>query len=291
MTDAELRDAAVKELEATTVGYLNKHWTKPPAGTHWANALALLEQIGGSTPPPPPPSKGVVAFYDNDSNKATDWPAIQAVGGTHLLCGADDPASLAELQKTGGKAWAAVGYWNDATGTFSHTDAEALQIAQSAVKSYPGVIEGWYVADEPSMHANAPALVAARSKLLAGVLNVETLIAMWDTTIFASFKGSASAFALDGYPNLESFDMSVITKQASAADNLGIRYYGVLGAFTDGGAYKLPTPSQLQQMIDTWNGTKQVGISVYEWGPAGGPSSTWLQNQPSLLAVLKAAYA
>jgi hypothetical protein len=53
MTDAELRDAAVAELELTTVGYINKNWKTPPAGTRWANALALLAEIGGVTPPPP----------------------------------------------------------------------------------------------------------------------------------------------------------------------------------------------------------------------------------------------
>ncbi len=39
---------AVAELKLTTVGYVNTHWKTPPAGTHWANALALLE-----TPTPP----------------------------------------------------------------------------------------------------------------------------------------------------------------------------------------------------------------------------------------------
>ena len=50
MTDAELRDAALAELKLTTVGYINKNWKTPPKGTHWANALGLLEQIG-ATPP------------------------------------------------------------------------------------------------------------------------------------------------------------------------------------------------------------------------------------------------
>lgn len=243
------------------------------------------------TPPPPPPKKGVVAIYDNDwqtVDSAVDWPALSAIGMNTLICGADDTQALAELQKTGGKAWATVGHWNDDTGTFSVSDTAALQMAESAVKNYPGVIIGWYVADEPSKN---PSVVAARSTLLTSVLNVETIIAMWDTSIFSAFKASASAFALDGYPNRDSWNMNDITVQAAAADKLGIRYYGVLGAFTDGGVYKLPTPAELQEMINTWNATKQVGIAVYEWGPAGGDSSTWLQNQPTLLAVLKAEYA
>jgi hypothetical protein len=53
LTDAELRDAAVAKLKQTTVGYRNKHWTTPPAGTNWAQALALLAQIEKAPLPDP----------------------------------------------------------------------------------------------------------------------------------------------------------------------------------------------------------------------------------------------
>lgn len=55
MTDAEIRDAAVAELQQTTVGWKNTHWTQPPAGTHWKNAMVLLAEIDQPAPPPPPP--------------------------------------------------------------------------------------------------------------------------------------------------------------------------------------------------------------------------------------------
>jgi hypothetical protein len=59
MTDAELRDEAVKELKLTTAG-----WRKPngnlnypsgtaPMSTHWGKAMALLEQIGVAPEPEP----------------------------------------------------------------------------------------------------------------------------------------------------------------------------------------------------------------------------------------------
>lgn len=282
-SDAQVAQA-VTELKQTTVGYINKNWTVPPAGTHWKNALDLL------APPTPPPPSGVKAIYDNDQNKAADWPKIVSTTGCNtLICGADDPQALAALKAAGGHAWATVGYWNDATGAFSHDDATALAMAKSAVAANPGLINGWYVADEPSMaHSNAPALVAARSNLLRSVLAVETLIAMWDTTIFSNFKGSATAFAIDGYPNRDNFNMRDITDKASFADAHGIRYYGVVGSFTDGGVYLLPTPVELQTMITTWKGTHAVGLAYYEWGPAGGPVDSYLENHPELLAVIKA---
>jgi len=286
MSDVSLRDQAVAELKLTTVGYKNSKWTVPPAGTHWANALALLAQIG-NTPPPP---SGVVVYYNNSG--ASAWPAIQAVGGNTLICGADDIPSMDALKASGGKAWATLGYWNDSAGAFSRTDQDVLAAAKQAVASYPGVITGWYVADEPSMsHSNAPALVAARGALLQSVLNVPTIIAMWDTSIFSNFKATCTAFAIDGYPNRDNWNMNDITSRATAADNMGIHYYGVLGAFTDGGVYQLPNPSQLTEMANTWKATKQLGQAVYLWGPGGGPTSGELQNHPELLAVLKAEYA
>ena len=196
------------------------------------------------------------------------------------------------LRSSGGRAWATLGYWNEQAGAFSRSDADVLAAAKLAVANYPGVIVGWYVADEPSMaHSNAPALVHGRAQLLQSVLDVETIIAMWDTSIFSQFKGSVTAFAIDGYPNRDNFNLNDISHPASVADGLGIRYYGVLGAFTDGGVYKLPTAAQLTAMANAWKATKQVGQAVYCWGPGGGPSSGWLQNNPDLLAVLKAEYA
>jgi Hypothetical glycosyl hydrolase family 15 len=55
MTDKELRDAAIQHLEKTTVGYINKHWTTPPVGTEWEQALTLLSQMFPVVTPPPTP--------------------------------------------------------------------------------------------------------------------------------------------------------------------------------------------------------------------------------------------
>ncbi|MGZ4393810.1 MAG: hypothetical protein ACXVZ2_00420, partial [Gaiellaceae bacterium] len=49
-TGADLRDQAVALLKKTTVGYQNTHWTTPPAGSYWAQGLAVLAKIG-ATPP------------------------------------------------------------------------------------------------------------------------------------------------------------------------------------------------------------------------------------------------
>jgi hypothetical protein len=54
MTDKEKSDAAITHLKKTTVGYINKKWTIPPAGTEWKQALDILATIGETAPEPPP---------------------------------------------------------------------------------------------------------------------------------------------------------------------------------------------------------------------------------------------
>lgn len=48
VTDTDLRDQAVAALKKTTVGYLNKRWKTPPAGSQWDAALTMLAQIGSA---------------------------------------------------------------------------------------------------------------------------------------------------------------------------------------------------------------------------------------------------
>jgi len=81
MTSAELRDEAVKHLKKTTVGYINKKWTTPPAGTEWKQALDILAQIGAVVPPPPIGTKRGVAYMkwgngESPPTHAVDYDSI-----------------------------------------------------------------------------------------------------------------------------------------------------------------------------------------------------------------------
>lgn len=100
MTDADLRDQAVQHLKLTTVGYKNKQWTVPPAGTQWKQALDLLAQIGAPTPPPPgwvvaPPQPPVttisnpagvgVNLYNSSSPRVVEDTVVQGGGDSAYL--------------------------------------------------------------------------------------------------------------------------------------------------------------------------------------------------------------
>lgn len=96
-TDAQLRDQALAELAQTTVGRINSKWKTPPAGTHWANAEALLAQIGAS---PVPPSGWAVAAPGSTGQKITT--VTHPVGAGVNLHAASDPMTVADTIVVGG---------------------------------------------------------------------------------------------------------------------------------------------------------------------------------------------
>lgn len=254
-----------------------------------AAATAAIHALAGTNPTPPPASSGLKVAYNATSGAqhASDWPAIHAQGFNTYICGADETAALAQLKATGCKAWITCGYWNGAG--FSTTDAQATAMAATAYAA--GVVAGIYVADEPAYSVVNASVISARAKLLKGTrTDVETLIAYYDPGTLGRWKGVVDAFALDAYPSRVNWNMSVITQLASAADTAGLRYYGVVGAFTDdSGNYPLPSPTQLQQMVTIWDATHQAGRAVYSWGATTKVVANQLQNQPKLLDVLRAA--
>ena len=110
------------------------------------------------------------------------------------------------------------------------------------------------------------------------------------TPDLANFAHSADEFALDTYPCQygNGCDYSWITNLAAAADQLGLKYVGVVQGFGGDGHFDLPTASQLQQIIHTWQATNELGYMVYAFSAVGMPSSTWLENDPGLLSVIAA---
>lgn len=222
------------------------------------------------------------------SSMAADWLNIIPYGFNTIICAAQDPATINELASTNTYAWVTVGNWIDSSGSFSLSDSQAVSDAGVAVAS--GRIKGFYIADEPTNSAQNIATIKARSNLLKNAYpGIETIVAYFDAASLPSWKGAADAFALDIYPSRFGFNNNLITQLAASADGAGIKYYGVPGAFTDGTSnYPLPTPTQLQDILNAWSATNQAGYAVYAWGPTGASTPNQLQNQSGLLSVLQA---
>lgn len=247
---------------------------KPDAGVHTYEvvALTMLDQGSLQWPAvtPPVPGTALKGMYVSGS-VAPVWPTIQKTTGCNMVIGgADDTTGLAGLRATGGKLWGKAGYWDDAAGSFSMSDAQALALAQNVAKNWPDVVAGWYVADEPTNNPANRAAIQKRAELLKSGFAVETVMAYYDAGSLAQWKGIVDAFALDVYPSHDNWNMALITQLAAAADAAGLRYYGVPGAFAASG-YLTPTKAQLAEMIQLWKATKAAGLVFYAWNPGGSP--------------------
>ena len=241
-----------------------------------------------STTTPRPHDATVKGYYDAGSDQLSDWKRYKAYGFNLVFAGSDS-GLLDQIKADGASAWVQPNVWIGCG--YEYPIAQALRRARQAVAT--GAVSGFYVADEPSASgcASAPAQIAAWTAILhAHFPAIPTIIATYNSTDLTDFAHSADEFALDIYPCQygNGCDYSGITDLAAAADRLGLRYVGVPQAFGGDGHYDLPTASQLQQIIHTWQATKELGYVVYAFSAGGMPSSTWLQNDPGLLAVIAA---
>jgi hypothetical protein len=230
----------------------------------------------------------VKGYYDEGSHQLKDWKRYRA-NGFNLVFAGSDPSLLHQIKADGASAWVQPNVWLGCG--YEYSMSEALSRARQAVASR--AVSGFYVADEPSASGcpSAPAQIAAWTAILhAHFPGIPTIIATYNSTDLTDFAHSADEFALDTYPCQygNGCDYSSITNLAAAADGLGLKYVGVAQAFGGDGHYDLPTASQLRQIIHTWKATKELGYVVYAFSAVGMPSSTWLQNDPGLLAVIAA---
>lgn len=250
----------------------------------------LLSSYGQSVAAQPPPSAMIHGMYDSNGTQpafTADWPNIAAQDINMLILPSEWISNLQTLKAAGDSAWVTAGYWDNSNNSFSLSQAQAVSDVSAACAV--GVVKGIYVADEPSTDGSGISAIKARATALkAACPSAQTILSYYDAPSVSSWKGVTDAIALDVYPSRFSFNNNLITQLAATADAAGIQYYGVVGAFTDGTSnYPLPSAAQLTSMFNAWEATNELGWAVYSWGATGGSSSTQLQNQPSLLSVIK----
>jgi hypothetical protein len=241
-----------------------------------------------TTPVTTPPAGSIRGYYDQGSNQLSEWNSYKSYGFNLVMAGMNTNL-LDQVKADGASAWVQPNIWNGCS--YEYSTSQALTYAKQAVAT--GAVSGFYVADEPSVSGcpSAPSQIASWTATLhANFPGIPTVIAAYDSTALADFANSADEFALDTYPCQygNGCDYSWITSLAAAADKLGLKYVGVPQAFGGDGHYDLPTASQLQQIIRTWQATKELGYVVYAFSAVGMPSSTWLQNDPALLSTIAA---
>ena len=264
--------------------HLKRHKTRtPPKSTGGTTTTATTT----SSTPTPAPSSGIKGYYDQGSNQLSDWSSYKSYGFNTVFAEINTNL-LNQIKADGASAWVQPNIWSGCG--YEYSTSQALSYAKQAVAT--GAVSGFYVADEPSVSgcSSAPSQIAAWTATLhANFPGIPTIIATYDSTDLTNFAHSADMFALDTYPcQYNSCTYSWITSLAAAADKLGVKYVGVAQAFGGDGHFTLPTASQLQQILNTWKATNEVGYVVYAFSAEGMPSSTWLQNDPGLLSTISA---
>jgi hypothetical protein len=224
------------------------------------------------------------------TNSGGDQATVASYGFNVLDVGsASDADSLPA--GTVGQIW--VGDYDNNTCNFEMSDAAVTSVVTAAVGD-PRV-SGYFYSDEPDPFAcpNAYNQHAARNSLIKSLDPGHYTMMLMDTNSaqqtldqIPHWVGKADYIALDPYPcyadNTSTCDYSWIDTVTQAADAVGMNYWIEVQAFT-GGAWRWPTPTELQHMLDQTAASRATGYMAFAW--------TWLgvnlTSQPALLTVLQ----
>jgi hypothetical protein len=282
-------------LESSHQNRRHRGWTTTAATTTAATTTTAPTTTASTTTTAttttttsPPPTATIKGYYDQGSNQLSGWSSYKQYGFNTMLASVNDTL-LSQLHSNSASGWIQPNIWTGCG--FEYSQSQALSWTAAAVAT--GGVSGFYIADEPSLSGCSTAasqLASWTATLHANFPGIPTIIATYNSSELTDFAHSADEFALDTYPCQygNGCNYSWITSLAASADQLGLKYVGVVQAFGGDGHYDLPTASQLQQMFNTWKATKELGYLVYAFSAAGEPSSTWLQNHPELLSVIAA---
>jgi hypothetical protein len=267
------------------------------AGNRSAQASLGAATLGCSAGPRYP----VRGIYDRDFS-ATGFDDLTAVGFNYIDTN-PYKYQLDALVARGLKGFVWLGGYNDdpAVCNFNYDDAWvrnhiAGDATHPSIVGNPGV-GAYFIDDEPNDTncPNAPSQIKARSDLVKSLdPGKPTLMVHYKN--FATWAGKTDILGLDHYPcsYKNGCDYSKIDAEAAEADRLGIRYWGVIQAYSDGASalcgsspwYRLPTPDELHQEFVHWGATNMEGYLVFAWHYPDCDSSVWLSNHPELQAQL-----
>jgi hypothetical protein len=274
VTDAELRDQAVAELKQTTVGYINSKWKVPPAGTHWANALALLAQIGGVTPPPP---NRMQLALTSDMNGWTQYRAPALAFGFRLF--REEPSNISGVQPVidwahanGSKVIAI--YRGNGTGPANPLALQA-DIVEAANEFWWQGASFDIAAYARQMSADADTAHAAGKPYLASILAWCGLSSLVDSQPFdtmGNWKGSPAVAQIN-----------------AAAPELWEKCAGfAIHPYSTGKPYDNACLDKVRGQLDAIPTAKGKPFYATEFGygaPATGPWSVSLQTQADWLGI------
>ncbi len=243
-------------------------------------SAAPARSVAGPPAAGPPPYRYLI---DSGGGQAQ-----AAAHGWNLL----DVSSKAEADElprgTRGLVW--VGDYDNTSCSWEVSDADLR--ARLAGTAGDRKVAGFFFSDEPDPVAcpAAPAQHRARSQLIHSLDPHAFTVMLMDSNSGAAslsqmplWAGAADYVALDPYPCYRGKPCNYgwINTIIHAADRLGIRYWGVVQAFT-GGSWRWPTAGEERHMLGQWRASHEAGYMTFAWKWDGNA----LASRPDLLAVL-----
>jgi hypothetical protein len=225
-------------------------------------------------------------IYDRDSSK-TGFDQEVAIGFDYIDSG-PYPAEMRALVRHHLKGVVWLGGYDNTTCSFHQSDAW-VRSHVSAIAGSAGV-GAYFIDDEPnaSICPTAPAQIRARAALVKSIdAGPPTLLVTFHLDQLRQFAGAVDVIGLDHYPcsRARGCNYSIIDREAALADQLGIRYWGVVQAQGDA-YYRVPTADELHQEFVHWRRTRMQGYLVFAWRWPRNDPSLWLANHPVLQAQL-----
>jgi hypothetical protein len=240
-----------------------------------------------------------VAFSGSASQTRAGGPPIAFGRGIYTTTGADyariadlgfrtviaNPfkSALEEVRGHGLTAMIYLGGYNSGTCTFGWSDATVVTRVR-AIKEHPASVM-YYIADEPHT-ATCPTAVEqikARAELVKSIdPTASTAIAENRSADVTAFANATDVMVLSTYPcsYVGGCVLSKIDDALAAARAAGVKHpWAAPQSFGDD-YYRIPSPQELQAIVDRWKAGRVQGFFTYTWNCCGDPET--LANHPEL---------
>ena len=202
--------------------------------------------------------------------------------GFHTVIVNPSKSLLDEIQARGLNAMIYTGGYNKVTCRFGWSDATVADRVRS-IADHPASAM-YYLADEP--HAQCPNVVKqirSRNKLIKSIdPTALTAIAENQSTAFGRLANLTDLMILSVYPcsHQRGCVLSKIDFAMTAARGAGVKHLWAAPQSFGDDYYRVPTPEELQSIIDRWRDRGVEGFFTYTWNCCGDPET--LANHPEL---------
>jgi hypothetical protein len=210
-----------------------------------------------------------------------DYPRIAELGFRTVIVNPMKPA-LDQIRSHGLTAMVYLGGYNSGSCTFGWSDATVAERV-NLVRDHPASVM-YYIADEP--HTNCPDVmqqIRGRSQLVKSIdPSALTAIAQDRPGDVIALANTTDVMILSTYPcsHPHGCVLSKIDAAMDTARAAGVRHVWAAPQSFGDDYYRVPSPEELQKIIDRWKARGVEGFFTYTWNCCGDPET--LANHPEL---------